>query len=69
MIDLMQKNWEWGEFQPGGQFGEQCLKVFEFERSNFKPKFQRSGSSFFLLKVRTFRKNAFTVISINTAEI
>ena len=23
MIDLMQKNWEWGEFQPGGQFGEQ----------------------------------------------
>ena len=24
MIDLMQKNWDWGKFQPVGQFGEQC---------------------------------------------
>ena len=30
MIDLMQKNWEWGEFQPGGQFGEQCVDATRY---------------------------------------
>ena len=36
MIDLMQKNWEWGEFQPGGQFGEQCYKAKDYKSLEIK---------------------------------